>query len=67
MFGMVTNKLSADAGGGLMKRTQIGRHQHIPSPRRAEWAGARLYLLVEAWPRSFGGIGPVAQLVRAHA
>jgi hypothetical protein len=41
MFGMVTNKPLADAGGGLIGRTQIGRHQHIPSPRRAERALAR--------------------------
>jgi hypothetical protein len=50
MFGMVTNKLPADAGGGLIKLARIGRHQHIPSPRRAEQAGVRFYLLVEAWP-----------------
>jgi hypothetical protein len=29
-------KLPADAGGGLVDRSWIGRHQHIPSPRRAE-------------------------------
>ncbi len=56
MFGTVTIKLPADAGGGLIRRTQIGRHQHIPSPRRAEQAGARLYLLVEAVPRPLGCI-----------
>jgi len=45
LFGMVTNKLPADAGGGLIKFARIGRHQHIPSPRRAEQAIACLVVL----------------------
>ncbi len=51
MFGMVTNKLPADAGGGLIKFGPNWAPSTYPFPATSRTgSGAHSPVLVEAWP-----------------
>jgi hypothetical protein len=67
MFGMVTIKPLADAGGGLIDDVLDWAPSTYPFPATSRM-GWCCCLSSDRWAPPFGVlIGPVAQLVRAHA
>jgi hypothetical protein len=67
MFGIVTNRLPVDAGGGLIALCPDWAPSTYPFPATVRMGWCVSLSFGRGGAPVIRGIGPVAQLVRAHA